>query len=130
MLRNYLEARNRGGITSADEVFRRGFLKYHSGSLEAARRFFEVNPDVSAGDVIGIVGVCCEVVEMPLPSEREEDTSKYLRKCSNLSYLLVALRQVMKESGFDIPVQTFLTKNELFGSGSEEGEYPDRPPLN
>ncbi len=116
VLRNYLEVRNREGITSADGVFRTGFLKYHSRSLEAARRFFRANPRVSPGDLIAIVQGCCQVLEMPLPGPYEDDEQKCLRKCANLSYLLTALRQVVRESEFELPVEKYLTKSELFGS--------------
>jgi hypothetical protein len=104
-------------------------------SLEAARRFFEVNPEVTVEHLTDIVDACIDTLQEPLPSMREEDTHKHLRKCSNLSYLLLMLRQVIRECGWlEIPVARYLTRQELFGphfdpDRPEGADDPDRPPL-
>ena len=101
----------------------------HARSLEAARRFFQANPRVSPGDLIALVQGCRQVLEMPLPGPCEDDENKLLRKCASLSYLLTALRQVVRESKFELPVEKYLTKSELFGSNVGEVESEYRPPL-
>jgi len=133
LLRNELEAMNEWVITTPDGVNRSGCLKYHSRSLEAARRFFSVNPRVSAGDLASLMATSLDVLQWsPLPDPREEDTSRHLRQCHNLSYLLQLLRPVLKECGFDVTVDRYLSKAELFGKVFDPKKVrgiDHRPPL-
>lgn len=134
LLQNEIDALNERVITTPDGVARRGCLKYHSRSLEAARRFFCVNPEVSAGDIASIMANSLEVLEEPPPSASEEDTNRHLRKCCNLSYLLQLLGPVLKEYGLELPVDRYLSKAELFGKDFDPKkvrgiDHPHRPPL-
>jgi len=134
LLQNEMDALNERVITTPDGVARRGCLKYHSRSLEAARRFFCVNPEVSAGDIASIMANSLEVLEEPPPSASEEDTNRHLRKCCNLSYLLQLLGPVLKECGPELPVDRYLSKAELFGKDFDPEkvrgiDHPHRPPL-
>lgn len=119
VLRNALDACNRRLIPLFDGQFRTNCLTYHQRSLEAARRFFAANPGVTAADLTEIVNSCCEVLEQPLPPLKVEDPFKHLRKARDLSYLLLQLRQVIKECPFTHGTITrFLSKQELFGGES------------
>jgi len=134
LLQNEMDALNERVITTPDGVARRGCLKFHPRSLEAARRFFCVNPQVSAGDIASIMANSLDILEEPLPSAREEDKNRHLRQCHNLSYLLQMLRPVLKECGPELPVDRYLSKAELFGKDFDPEkvrgiDHPHRPPL-
>lgn len=124
VLRNALEFKNRVGLTTPDGVFRTGYIRFHSRSLEAARRFFSVNPAICVNDLIGIIAESRELLQEPLPPPYEEDTKKHLRRSHDLSYLLQMLRAVLKEYG-DLPVERYLTKKELFGANFELEDHQE-----
>ncbi len=131
VLQNYLDHFNSVGLEAGDGTTRHNFLTYHRRSLEAARRLFSVNPDLTAGHLIEVIQHATNLLCVPLPSDREDDTAKVLRKCNDLSYLLLLLRRATKEGDIEIPVERYLSKKELFGSSfnpdaSPGADHPDR----
>lgn len=134
VLRNFMDHWNSVGLEAGDGTIRHKFLIYHPTSLEAARRLFAVNPELTAGHIIQFMQYATELLGDPLPSSREEDTSKVLRRCNDLSYLLVLLPRVVHEREFEIPVERYLTKKELFAprfdpSANLGVDYPPRPAI-
>ncbi len=115
VLRNLMEARNHQGITTPDGVFRTGFLHYNPVSLEAARRFFAVNPRLSVNEFAVYIYACCEALQEPIPGPREEDTKKTLRECRNLGYLLLALPRLSKDGSLREYVDKYPGRKALFG---------------
>ena len=119
VLENALVARNRSGVEGPDGLHRINPLTFHRRSLEAARRFFEANPAVTVGHLLHIVDCCIYILPLPLPPEVEDDPNKVLRKCRDLSYLLVMLRKLVWTHHFEVSVDRFLNRKELFGPGPE-----------
>jgi hypothetical protein len=115
VLRNFMDHANSIGLEAGDGTIRHKFLIYHRRSLEAARRLFASNPELTAGHIIEVMQYATNLLGSCLPSYREEDTVGVLRRCNDLSYLLVMLRQAAKQGDIDIPVARYLTKKELFG---------------
>jgi hypothetical protein len=131
VLRNFMDHWNSVGLEAGDGTTRHKFLTYHRMSLEAARRLFAVNPELTAGHLIMLMQYATELLGDPLPSWREEDNAKLLRRCNDLSFLLLMLRQALREQHLAIPVERYLTKKELFGprfdpSASLGADHPDR----
>ncbi len=115
VLRNFMNYANSLGLEAGDGTIRHKFLIYHRRSLEAARRLFAANPELTPAHIIQLMQCATEILGYPLPSSREEDTAKVLRRCNDLSYLLLMLQPVVNRYGFDLPVERYLTKKELFG---------------
>ena len=132
VLENALRQRNRSGVEGPDGQHRINPLTFHRRSLEAARRFFEANPAVTVGHLLHIVDCCIHILPLPLAPEAEDDPNKVLRKCRDLSYLLVMLRTLVWTNHFDVPVDRFLNRKELFGPEPEleslTDETQDAPP--
>lgn len=134
VLRNFMDHWNSVGLEAGDGTTRHKFLTYHRTSLEAARRLFVVNPELTAGHLIQLMQCATELLGLPLPSSREEDSAKGLRRCNDLSYLLVLVPRVVQEQQFEIPVERYLSKKELFGprfdpSASPAAGHPNRQSL-
>lgn len=136
VLKNYIDHANRGGVVTDYGTKHYHFLTCHSRSLEAARRFFQANPRLTVQDLIEFLACASDALTCPLPREGEDEDIAILQKCRDLSYLLVMLPVIRKhhEFLFDIPLDRFLTKAELFGRNFDPsavlgGNDPCRPPL-
>lgn len=131
VLRNYLDHRNSLGLEAGDGRLRHRFLKYHRRSLEAARRLFAVNPALTPGHLLQIMDFALVLLEAPMPRVHEQVSFRLVRKCADLSFLLMLLRPAATEMDLELPVERYLTKAELFGprfdpSASPGANHPDR----
>lgn len=113
-----MNAFNNDGIQCADGVYRINYLKYHNTSLEALRRLFAANPDLTPMHFHDIFqSVQTELhydYEHYVPTPWEDPPDKRWRNCRNLSYLLLVLRVMNTTRSLDLPITRYLTKKELF----------------
>ncbi len=136
VLKNYLDYANSEGVTTAYGTTHYHYLVYHRRSLEAARRFFQVNPRLTVEQLGEFICAFRDCLTHELRPQGEEDPYSIMRNCNDLSYLLIMLRHLRKRDEwlFDIPLERYLTKKELFGrqfnpSLIPGADDPDRPPL-
>lgn len=136
VLKNYMDQANREGLLTHYDTKHCHFLTYHRNSLEAARRFFQVNPRLTVQDLIEFIDSARDALTYPLPPEGEDEAIAMLQKCRDLSYLLITMRHLRThhEWLFDIPLDRYLTKSELFGRTFDPAaipgaDDPHRPPL-
>lgn len=60
--------------------------------------------------------------QLPSPDIRLDDPHRHLRRCTNLSYLLIHLKLVVRDYWDEFPVTEYLTKSQLFGPPGQNQE--------
>lgn len=69
-------------------------ITYSKRSLELAQKFFELNPDVTAFDLLNMIDLCCDIDFVHPVEKNEYDEWFYERRSKNLTFLLKNLANV------------------------------------
>lgn len=106
-------------------VHRCDALLFQPHSLVALRKFFDANPDLWPGIIIGLMKRCAEKNAVLEYDENCEEECFYAKKAVNLSFLLKYMEKVLDDLEIDYGAMgiKFLTNEQLFGKRKDdEGE--------
>jgi hypothetical protein len=115
ILRRFLERLNKVGVFGRDGEVRLGEIRARGGSIRAARRFFEANPQLCASDIGYIFINVLEFSDTKKPDDGGYDERFYLNRGHDLGFVLTHIRKFNDQMLLELPITRVLTKAELFG---------------